>query len=90
MTLLEAMSLGIPTVATRVGGTPEIVADGETGILTESDNLDEFTGALMLILEQPAKRDRMAHQAKQRFSERFSVAQMAEQYQRLYEARADY
>ncbi|WP_404362260.1 glycosyltransferase family 4 protein [Marinobacter sp.] len=87
MTLLEAMSLGIPTVATRVGGTPEIVTDGETGILTESDNLDEFTGALKLLLEQPATREQMANKAKDRFSERFSVAQMVEQYQKLYEIR---
>ncbi len=89
MTLLEAMSLGIPTVATRVGGTPEIVADGETGILTESDNLDEFTDALKLLFEHPDKRERMAHKAKQRFSERFSVSQMVEQYQKLYEAATD-
>ena len=85
MTLLEAMSLGIPTVATRVGGTPEIVADGETGILIESDNLDEFTSALKLLLEQPATRQQMADKAKQRFGERFSVAQMVEQYQKLYD-----
>jgi glycosyltransferase involved in cell wall biosynthesis len=85
MTLLEAMSLGIPTVATRVGGTPEIVADGETGTLTESDNLGEFTSALKLLLEQPNTRQQMADKAKQRFSERFSVAQMVQQYQKLYD-----
>jgi glycosyltransferase involved in cell wall biosynthesis len=79
------MSLGIPTVATRVGGTPEIVADGETGILTESDNLGEFTNALKLLLEQPNTRQQMADKAKQRFSERFSVAQMVQQYQKLYD-----
>jgi glycosyltransferase involved in cell wall biosynthesis len=86
MTLLEAMSLSIPTVATSVGGTPEIVADGETGILTESDNLSEFTSALKRLLEQSATREQMANKAKQRFSERFLVAQMVEQYQKLYEA----
>jgi len=90
MTLLEAMSLGIPTVATRVGGTPEIVADGETGILTGSDNLDEFTDALKLLIEQLPKRKQMAHKAKQRFRDRFSVAQMVEQYQQLYEADTDH
>lgn len=84
MTLLEAMSLGIPTVATRVGGTPEIIADGVTGILTESDNLTEFTSALKLLVEQPATRGQMASKAKQRFHERFSVEKMALQYQKLY------
>nr|WP_246180425.1 glycosyltransferase family 4 protein [Marinobacter changyiensis] len=90
MTLLEAMSLGIPTVATRVGGTPEIVADDETGILTESDNLGEFTGALKLLLSQLAKRKQRAQKAKQRFRDRFSVAKMVKQYQRLYEAGTGY
>ncbi|MHA7924519.1 MAG: glycosyltransferase [Marinobacter sp.] len=85
MTLLEAMSLGIPTVATRVGGTPEIVADGETGILTESDNLSEFTGALKLLLEQPCTGEQMGDKAKQRFRKCFSVAKMVEQYQKLYQ-----
>jgi glycosyltransferase involved in cell wall biosynthesis len=84
MTLLEAMSLGIPTVATRVGGTPEIIADGVTGILTESDNLTEFTSALKLLVEQPATRGQMASKAKQRFHQLFSVEKMALQYQKLY------
>lgn len=86
MTLLEAMSLGIPTVATRVGGTPEIISDGKTGVLTESDNLNEFTIALKLLIEQPATRKQMADRAKQQFGERFSVAKMVEQYQELYQA----
>ena len=84
MTLLEAMSLGIPTVATRVGGTPEIVADGETGLLIESDDLSGFTSAIHLLLEQPDKLSNMAQKAKRRFEERFSAQQMVDQYEYCY------
>jgi glycosyltransferase involved in cell wall biosynthesis len=84
MTLLEAMSLGIPTVATRVGGTPEIVEDKETGLLVESDDLEAFTSAIKNLLDQPAERERMGNAAKVRFDQNFSVAKMVNQYQEIY------
>jgi glycosyltransferase involved in cell wall biosynthesis len=84
MTLLEAMSLGIPTVATRVGGTPEIVTEGETGLLIESNDLTGFTSAIQLLLENPDRRSTMAQQAKRSFEERFSAQQMVEQYEYCY------
>jgi glycosyltransferase involved in cell wall biosynthesis len=86
MTLLEAMSLGIPTVATRVGGTPEIVEDKETGFLIESDNQEAFTRAIKNLLDQPAERIKMGNAAKVRFGQKFSVEQMVDQYQRYYSA----
>src|SRR5690554_7768218 len=46
MTLLEAMSLGTPSVVTRVGGNPEIVIDGKTGMLTEPGNAESFAHAI--------------------------------------------
>jgi glycosyltransferase involved in cell wall biosynthesis len=85
MTLLEAMSLGIPTVATRVGGTPEIVADGETGKLVESNDLLGFTRAIQELLEDRGALCKMSQRAKTRFEERFSAEQMVQQYERCYE-----
>lgn len=84
MTLLEAMSLGIPTVATRVGGTPEIVEDKKTGFLVESDDLKVFTRAIKNLLEQPIERRKMGDAARIRFEQKFSVKQMVEQYQECY------
>ncbi len=84
MTLLEAMSLGIPTVATRVGGTPEIVADGETGKLVESDDLPAFTRAIQELLQDPNALSKMSQQARRRFEERFSAEQMVQQYEHCY------
>ncbi|MBZ2167690.1 glycosyltransferase [Marinobacter sp. F4216] len=85
MTLLEAMSLGIPTVATRVGGTPEIVMDGYTGILVESGDLKGFITALQTLIDMPKKKREIAQQAKSRFNKCFSVQKMVEQYACLYE-----
>jgi glycosyltransferase involved in cell wall biosynthesis len=90
MTLLEAMSLGIPTVATRVGGTPEIVEDKQTGFLVESDDLEAFTGAIKNLLNQPAKRNQMGHAAKAKFEEKFSVEKMVNQYQDCYSTSSAY
>jgi len=84
MTLLEAMRLGIPAVATRVGGTPEIVTEGETGLLVESNDLTGFTSAIQLLLENPDRRWTIAQQAKRTFEERFSAHQMVEQYEYCY------
>ena len=86
MTLLEAMSLGIATVATRVGGTPEIVEDKETGFLIESDDQEAFTSAIKKLLDQPAERGRIGNAAKLRFEQKFSVGKMVDQYQECYGA----
>ncbi|WP_349343073.1 glycosyltransferase [Marinobacter sp. MMG032] len=85
MTLLEAMSLGIPTVATGAGGTPEIVDDGETGKLVESDDLPAFTRAIQELLQDPNALSKMSKQAKTHFTERFSAEHMVQQYERCYE-----
>lgn len=86
MTLLEAMSLGIPTVATQVGGTPEIIESGETGILIKSDDLTGFANAIKALLDQPIQRQKMAQNATLRFKQTFTVQKMVEHYQRLYNA----
>jgi glycosyltransferase involved in cell wall biosynthesis len=87
MTLLEAMSLGIPTVATRVGGTPEIVEDKETGFLIESNDQEAFTRAIKNLMNQPEQRKKMGSAAKARFEDKFSVKQMVNQYHRCYGAK---
>ncbi|MDO3722576.1 glycosyltransferase [Marinobacter sp. chi1] len=86
MTLLEAMSLGIPTVATRVGGTPEIVVDGETGVLIESDDLTALTNGIQILIDNSDQRRSMALRAKARFHDNFSAKKMVERYQQSYES----
>lgn len=84
MTLLEAMSLGIPAVVTDVGGNPEIVDDGRTGFLTPSDNAPAFAEAMSRLHGSPSLSLSMSENAKQRFQQHFSVATMAGHYYNLY------
>ena len=84
MTLLEAMSLGIPTVATSVGGTPEIVVQGETGLLVASDDLTAFKQAIEQLLNDKILFKKMSKAAKERFEAQFTAKAMAEQYQKRY------
>ena len=59
MALLEAQMCGLPVVAGRTGGVPDIVADGETGLLTPEGDDEAFAAALADLLDDPARRARM-------------------------------
>jgi glycosyltransferase involved in cell wall biosynthesis len=61
--LLEAMACGCCPVASRVGGTPELVNDGERGILFESGNLKELTDTLIHLMQHPEEQRRLAETA---------------------------
>ncbi len=59
MVALEAMSAGRPVIASRIGGLPEVVRDGETGLLVEPGNARDLVQAIDCLLSDPALRDRM-------------------------------
>lgn len=84
MTLLEAMSLSKPVIATRVGGNPEIVENTKTGILTEPDSVDDFYNAMVRLYQEPDQRASMARAAFEEFKLRFSADQMAASYDQIY------
>jgi glycosyltransferase involved in cell wall biosynthesis len=84
MTLLETMSLGIPSVATEVGGTPEIVVHAESGYLVPNDQQDQFFSAMKSLAEDPGLRRKMGQNAKRIFLQRFDSSVMADKYLRLY------
>jgi len=56
---LEASATGLPVVATKVGGVPEVVIDGETGILVERGNVEELAQAILRLIQQPELRIEM-------------------------------
>ena len=86
MVLLEAMAIGCPVVATNVGGTPEIVLSGQTGILVEPDNPHALTGAITRLLMDVELRNRQVHRASRRVEEHFSAAQSAAKTMQIYES----
>jgi glycosyltransferase involved in cell wall biosynthesis len=62
--ILEAMSAGRAVVATRVGGTPELVLDGKTGLLVERSDPEGLAQALLTILRDDALRDALGAAAR--------------------------
>jgi glycosyltransferase involved in cell wall biosynthesis len=84
MKLLESMSLGLPAVATRVGGNQEIIEDGVTGFLTAPDNTEEFSDAIMALYKDNDRSHLFGNAAFKRFNERFHVKTMLDSYVALY------
>jgi glycosyltransferase involved in cell wall biosynthesis len=73
-TLLEAMSLALPVVATRVGGTPEVVREGETGWLVPPREPAALAAAVLKILRDPDLAARVGAQGRDLVATRFSAA----------------
>src|SRR2546427_3777655 len=66
LSLLEAMAAGLSVVATRVGGIPEVVEDGRTGLLVEPGNPGELSAALEWLASHPEVRREMGHRGRDR------------------------
>lgn len=84
MTLLEAKSLGKPCVVTDAGGNKEIVVHGETGLVTDNDDMEQFCDAMVASVSDPARSKNFKINANARFAEKFDQKHMIEKYQRLY------
>lgn len=82
--LLEAMAAGKPVVAARSGGTPELVADGETGVLVPPADPEALRAALERLAADPALRRRLGETGRARVLERHSVGRWAKSYEALY------
>jgi glycosyltransferase involved in cell wall biosynthesis len=80
--LLEAATFGVPVVATAVGGTPEIVQDGETGLLIPPHSPGDLLAALQYLQADPDLRHRLATGAR-RSMVRFSFERMVEETERV-------
>ena len=82
--LLEAAATGLPVIATKVGGNPEIVQDGTTGLLVPSEDEESLRGALEQILGDASQRRKFAQQARLWAERMVSVEAMARKYEQLY------
>jgi glycosyltransferase involved in cell wall biosynthesis len=81
LALLEAMLASLPVVATRVSSIPEIVADGETGLLVPADDVAALAAAVSHVLDEPTE---LGARGRQRARADFSVARMADQTLDVY------
>lgn len=83
-TLLESMAAGVPVVATNVGGTPEAVVDGQSGLLVPPRDVPALADAIARVLENDVLAARLADQGRRRVTERFSFAQTVGANEQLY------
>jgi len=84
MTLLEAMSLLKPCVVTDAGGNREIINNNYNGIVTENDNVEEFSNGILELLGNAAKLKEMGESSLLRFNKSFTVSHMVREYQKIY------
>jgi glycosyltransferase involved in cell wall biosynthesis len=83
--LLESMAAGVPVVATYIGGNPEVVVDGVTGLLVPPKNPSELARAICRVIETRGMAGAMGRAGRQRVSDRFSNDRMIAATQHLYQ-----
>jgi glycosyltransferase involved in cell wall biosynthesis len=84
LTLLEAMAVGLPVIATAVGGNPEIVEDSLTGRLVPASNPEKLAAALVDLSRRPELWRTWGEAGRQRVETHFNVRRMVGDYQHLY------
>jgi glycosyltransferase involved in cell wall biosynthesis len=82
--LLEAMSAGLPVIATRVEGVDEVVEEGVHGVLVQPESTEELVKAILQLSKDTAQRQRMGNAARLRVLNSFTVDRMCEKYLELF------
>jgi L-malate glycosyltransferase len=82
---LEAMACKVPTIATRVGGVPELIDDGETGLLFPVGDVEAMAGAAVELLRDHSRLNTMRETARRTAQKRFCSTLVVPQYLRFYE-----
>ena len=85
VSILEAMAVGLPVIATRVGGIPEQVEDGVTGYLVEPDDVDGLASAIGRLASDPVLRETLGRGGADKLEREFSSADVAGRLLELYE-----
>jgi glycosyltransferase involved in cell wall biosynthesis len=84
ISIIEAMALEKPVVATEIGGIPEVVADEETGYLVPPKNPDALAEAIVKFLQSPPRAKEMGRRGRARFEEKFTKRKMLSEVEYLY------
>ena len=83
-TLLEAGQVGLPIIASGVGGIPDIIDDGENGILVRKGNVSQITKAVSYYITHPEKRTEFGKKIKAKVEKEFSIEGMIKKTEKLY------
>jgi glycosyltransferase involved in cell wall biosynthesis len=84
VSVIEALAAELPVVATRVGGVPDVVRDGEDGYLVEAGATDDLADRLAQLAGDPALRARMGKQGRERVLPRYAVERLVDDVDELY------
>jgi glycosyltransferase involved in cell wall biosynthesis len=85
MSVMEAMAAGLPVVSTAVGGVPELVREGVTGLLVPSEDAGALAQALQALVDDPVRRQAMGAAARRHAVEHFDIRHTVRGYEQLYE-----
>jgi len=85
LAILEAMAAGRPVVATNVGGNPELIVDGETGVLVPAGDVRNLAAAIARLLTDTAEARRLGENGMDRVKRCFALESMIEGYQAIYD-----
>ena len=89
-TVLESMAAGVPVVATRVGGTAEVIRDSENGLLVPPSDPRSLADSICRLLDAPEFAAKVGAAGRQRIIDRYSMARLIEDTSRFYESIVDY
>jgi glycosyltransferase involved in cell wall biosynthesis len=86
MSVMEAMAAGLPVVSTAVGGVPELVREGATGLLVSSEDAGALAQAMQALVDDPVRRQAMGAAARQHAIAHFDIRHTVRMYEELYES----
>jgi glycosyltransferase involved in cell wall biosynthesis len=85
LSVIEAMAAGLPVISTVAGGVPELLQNGKEGFIVQPGRVEEFSEAMMTLLNDPTLRRSMGSSAAARARENFDVSAMVRAYEELYD-----
>ncbi|MBZ0167281.1 MAG: glycosyltransferase family 4 protein, partial [Candidatus Omnitrophica bacterium] len=84
LVLMEALALGTPSVASRISGIPELIIDGQTGLLAEPGDVQTLADKMKRLLADKALQERLASSGRKKIEEEFDIAKNAKELARLF------
>ncbi|EIW00666.1 glycosyltransferase [Thermoanaerobacter siderophilus] len=86
LSVMEAMAAGRPVIATSVGGVPELIQNNITGILVPPKNVNAFSKAMLMLIENKDLCQKLGEKAKEVAEKEFDISVMVKKYEKLYES----